>query len=156
MRNLGELNINEGGKKISRKPPTDKEIKEFEKEIGVKLPLEYIQLLKYSNGGHPEVDCFVPKGSTPDDTWGVNDFFYLNAEKDRFGNIYYEIGRWRSALGKKAIPFASDGGDNQFFLNFKNNPPSVEILVHDNFRTIKAADTFEEFIDMLTYDPDMI
>ncbi|HEX8223319.1 MAG TPA: SMI1/KNR4 family protein [Allosphingosinicella sp.] len=62
MRNLAELNLNDGGRPVDRAPPSAKAIAEFEREFSVSLPEEYIRLLTFSNGGHPELDTIAPMG----------------------------------------------------------------------------------------------
>ncbi len=62
MRNLSELNINERGKPVGRVAPSDRMIDAFESHFGLKLPTDYIILLRYANGGHPELDSFEPVG----------------------------------------------------------------------------------------------
>lgn len=61
------------------------------------------------------------------------------------------------SLGKDALPFAVDGGGNQFFLDLKSSPQAVKVCVHDdNFSVVNLAPSFEAFIDGLAVDPEMI
>ena len=57
MRNLAELNINEGGKAVERPAPSREDIVEFEQAFGVSLLPGLSFLLQASNGGHPEFDA---------------------------------------------------------------------------------------------------
>ena len=157
MRELSELNINEGGTPVQRPAPTEEEIANFQKHFSVSLPLEYLMLLKHSNGGHPELCSFIPKFQDESNRWGIDYFYHLNSEYDNILNLWKVTENWQPILGKTAIPIASDGGGNQIFLDTKDNPPSVYLCIHDQqFKKIYVADSFSEFIDLLSIDPDMI
>ena len=55
------------------------------------------------------------------------------------------------------VPIANDGCGNQIMLSFHQNPPTVELCIHDDgMRIIHVADSFSQFIDSLCVDPDMI
>jgi len=67
------------------------------------------------------------------------------------------MGHWSQILGKGTIPFASDAGGNQYFLDLKTSPASVKMCLHDeNFAVVELALSFEDFIDRLSIDPEMI
>ena len=54
------------------------------------------------------------------------------------------------------IPIATDGRGNQVLIDF-DQPSSIELCIHDEaMALIHVADSFGEFVDMLTTDPDMI
>lgn len=157
MRDLKELNLNEGGKPVPWPRPTAEQVREFEERFGVRLPDEYLSLLRYSNGGHPEKDSFRPAGATEDVLWGVNRFYHLTDDHTDLEGLWRATEEWQSVIGKKLVPVANDAGGNQLVLAFDRHPPSVKICIHDeNFRLLHVADTFGEFIDLLVRDPDMI
>ena len=157
MRNLSELNINEKGKPVGRLAPTNEAIGEFQSHFGVVLPEAYIKLLQHANGGHPEVDSIEPIGRPQAAKWAVNRFYHLDDDKASTTNLWNVTEKWRSILGKNAIPFAGDGGGNQFFLDLNTQAASVKLCVHDEkFAVVELAPTFEAFIDALFVDPDMI
>jgi hypothetical protein len=57
MRNLAELKLADArGEPVDRAPPSAEVISAFEREFNVSLPPEYLEFLKYSNGGPPELD----------------------------------------------------------------------------------------------------
>ncbi len=65
--------------------------------------------------------------------------------------------KWQRILGKDALPFASDGGGNQFILDLKTIPPAVKVCVHDEgFRVVDLAPSFAALVDGLAVDPEMI
>jgi len=157
MRNLDELNVNEGGRPVTRRPPTAAQIANFQSHFGVVLPDDYLALLRHSNGGHPEQDSFKPKGLVEDVFWGVNRFYFLNEDQDDLEGLWAATKEWRGVLHTNIVPIGNDGGGNQLLLLFGQDPPSVELCIHDEgMRNIHVADSFGEFIDMLTEDPDMM
>jgi len=157
MRNLDELNVNECGHPVTRKPPTAAQIAEFQSNFGVTLPDEYLVFLRHSNGGHPERDSFRPKGLAEDVSWGVGRFYFLSDDHNDLEGLWAASNEWRWALHSNIVPIGDDDGGNQILLSFDKQPPSVELCVHDEgMRIIHVADSFGEFIDMLSEDPDMI
>jgi hypothetical protein len=157
MRDLNELNMNEGGQPVTRQPPTDAQVADFDSHFGVILPKEYVAFLRHSNGGHPEQNSFRPKGLVEDVRWGVNRFYHLSQDQNDLEGLWGAATEWRQVIAGNTIPIGNDGGGNQLLLSFDHAPPSVEICIHDeNMRLIHVADSFGEFIDMLTEDPDMI
>jgi hypothetical protein len=157
MRDLSELNINEGGHKVRRPPPTLAHVRAFEHHFGVSLPDDYIQLLRHSNGGHPEVDSFAPLAAPDASRWSVNRFYHLDDDTASTTSLWLATERWRPIIGRLAIPFASDGGGNQFFLDLAIAPAPVRVCVHDeNCRFITLASSFAAFVNGLHSDPEMI
>lgn len=157
MRDLSKLNINIGGNPVQRPAPNPETIAAYEREFNLKLPDELVQLLNHSNGGHPELDSFAVKGGRDDDRWAVNSFYHLDEERDSSGSLWLMTRRWRPYIGEQAVPFASDGGGNQFFLDLRTTPAVVKVCIHDdNFRVIELAASFGEFIDGLEIDPNMV
>lgn len=157
MRNLAELNLNEGGKSVERAPPSPEIIAAFEQEFGVSLPSEYIELLTHSNGGHPELESIAPMGRSDIAKRSVDRFFYLNEDRSGPTGMWAAARAWRPNLGKKQIPIATDGGGNPFVLDMSYTPPRVLACLHDEgFSMVEIATSFGDFIDNLELDPDMI
>jgi hypothetical protein len=157
MRDLAEINMNEGGDPVTRKPPTAAQVSRFQTHFGVVLPNEYLEFLRHANGGSPEIDSFRPKGLVEDDLWGVNRFYFLNNDREDLEGVWKATEEWRAVLHTNIVAIGDDAGGNQIILLFDKMPPSVELCIHDEgMRMIHVADSFGEFIDMLTEDPDMI
>jgi hypothetical protein len=157
MRDLNEINVNEGGVPVSRPAPTAQDIKQFETAYGLSLPESYLQFLRHANGGHPELNCFLPLGASADNRWSIDVFYHLGPDQEEPNNIWLMTQRWRSVLGESVVPIAQDGGGNQVYLDFRGDAPMVKLCVHDEeFKTISVADSFDSFVDMLHEDPDMI
>ena len=156
MRDLRELNLNEGGRPVTRKPPSDAQIAAFQSHFGIVLPEDYIVFLRHSNGGHPERDAFRPKGLV-DGLFGVAYFYRLNDDQADVSGVWAATTAWRNALSANVAAIGDDGGGNQILLCFDGNSASVKLCIHDEaMRLIHVADSFSEFIDMLREDPDMI
>ena len=154
MRNLHELNINEGGEPVRRPPPSDAALGHFERRFGLSVPDDLVQLLKFSNGGHPELNALDADGE-----FAVDTIYHLAEEEedDDTESLEFATEQWRPILGIHALPFARDGGGNQFFLDLAASPPAVKICLHDEeFKVVPLAPSFEDFVARLKVDPDMI
>jgi len=151
MRRLNELNIDSS--KLDG--PNAHEIDDFENWFGVKLPLDYIGFLRFSNGGSPEVDTFVYRVGEDEGEGAVSTFFSLTSDKDDTYGIWYCTGLIESVLGFKCVAIAENGGGDMIFLDMRDKPPSVKILYRSSGNsTPEIADTFEDFIDSLHLNPD--
>ena len=153
MRDLSELNINEGGRPVSRAAPSKEVFDSFELKTGLKIPVEYQELLRFSNGGHPELDSV----NGPGGQFSVNSFYHLTANIEGSESLWSIVEHWRPSLGSAALPFANDGGGNQFFLDLSTQPSRVRLCVHDEgMRIIEISKSFSDFINSLELDPEMI
>ncbi len=158
MRELSELRVNERGRPVNRKAPSTSVIEAFQLRFDVQLPDNYLAFLRYANGGHPELDLFVPI-NTPagEGEWAVNRFHHLDDDTRSTNSLWWATETWRPILGEDALPFAGDGVGNEFFLDLTTTPPAVKLCIHDDeFRIVNLASSFEAFIDGLTLDPDAI
>ena len=150
MRDLTELNINEGGKPVDRQPPSDAVIAAFEAEIGMPLPAELIHFLRFSNGGHPELDAV----DGADGEFAVNHFYHLTEEDRGTESLWHAAEEWRPIVGTDYIPFAETGGGDPFMLDVSETPPSVNICLHnENMDIYEVSPSFEAFIDSLAINP---
>lgn len=157
MRALEELDINEGGARVLRASPTPEEIQALESNFGVKLPAAYLALLRHSNGGHPRLDSFIPSAAQEQVFWSVNRFYHLSENRSDAEGVWNATAIWRRATGIALVSIANTGAGHQIVLDYREQPPSVEICLHDEgYRFLRAANTFEAFLDLLCEDPDMI
>lgn len=153
MRNLKELEINEGGKPVTRPPPSVQMIQEFEHAYGIKLPHDLVSLLCFSNGGHPQLNAVNGR----DGEFALDTFYHLTDENHETESLWYAMKHWLPALGTNAIPFGNDGGGNQFFIDLSTGKEEVKICLHNfGMKTKLVANSFSEFIDSLDVDPDLI
>lgn len=155
MRDLTELNINEGGKPVSRRKPLQSDIEAFEQHFRVVLPKSYVFLLQFSNGGHPEVDSFCVNDD-PADLWNLNHFYHLLPEVTDSENLWEETSNLQGILGSGVVPIGDDGGGNTVFLSYDSDPPNIKLVIVDSMEIVKVCDTFERFIDNLRMNPDYL
>jgi hypothetical protein len=157
MRDLSELKMNERGKPVKRSPPTLEAIDAFQRHFNVALPAEYIYLLNFSNGGHPELDSIEPIGRAGAARRSVDHFYYLDGDTNSIASLWTAMRTWISVLGENYVPFAVDGGGNPFVLDLNSTPPKVKACLHDeNYVLIDLAPSFTSFIDALSIDPEII
>jgi hypothetical protein len=158
MRDLKELNINEGGKPVTRARPTADQIAYIENLVGVKLPASYITLLMFSNGGHPQLDTFYFKAEGSLQEWGIGVFFHISWDFESPENIVWNYARRWSGADKGILPIADDGVGNLVCLDLTNaGNQRVVLWVHDpGPKLLSVAGSIEEFIDGLTTNPDYI
>ena len=156
MRKLEELKL----RRFFRPAPpcTVADVAWFEQRYGVKLPAAYVALLTFTNGGWPGVNRFLPAGSKDGEVFAVNAFYHLTPphhahEKANAGeSVWRSTEALRPFLGPRAVPIASDGCGNEVYLDFRSDPPSVRLSVHDPDDDVLVADTFEKFLDLLHSD----
>ena len=104
MRDLAELNINEGGEPVERPAPTAGQIEAFERAFGVKLPDDYLTLLRHANGGSPEVDSIDPAEGGEVASWAVDHFLFLTDNRDSLEGLWSQAKAWGKVLGPGVIP----------------------------------------------------
>ena len=153
MRDPIELNISQA----VGEPPSETLVELFEDRFQVKLPVEFVKLLHYSNGGYPELDSFIPKAAASQHFRGVDRFYGLTADREHVSKLWGATAAWQSSAGKQIVPIAHTAGGDQIVLLYESTPPSVWLCLHDEgFKMTLVADSFSEFIDMLCEDPEMI
>ena len=132
-------------------------VREFEANFAIKLPEEYLLLLKHSHGGGRSS---TPYSLSMGETSVFGRLIGSNFSMDRriIPKIYGRRPRTGDLLlGDKAVPFAENGGGDQFFLDLGASPPCVRLCIHDDrFKIIDIASSFEAFIDGLGLDSDRI
>jgi hypothetical protein len=151
LRNLAELNINEGGRPVARRPPLAEDVERFEKRFKVEVPAELRMLLEHANGGHTELDTLLE--TADHGRHAINRFHHLGHDEAP-GGLVYAMVHWRSILGDGALPFASDGAGNPFFVDPGDG--SVMICLHPEMQVVRLSGSFSEFIDGLQLDDEMI
>jgi hypothetical protein len=159
MRNLRELNINEGGELVTLPPPSPEQIALVEQAVGKCLPTSYVEFLRFSNGGHPELDTFRIESGGKQYEWGVDRFFHISDDLDSTEDVMWNYRNLPGDPPRTLLPIGCDGGGNLIFLDLSEDGDGrIFFWVHDdpNLPLLHVADSFEEFIDMLTLNPDYI
>lgn len=155
MRDLDELSIN-SYPDAPRPAPTEEQFRRFAVAFDVDLPDRYADFLRHANGGHPELDSFVPVDADAADSWAVDHFYHLSEEEDS-ESLWVATRTWRPVLGNRAVPIASDGGGNQVFLDLDENPVMVKLAIAEGALSIRdVSRDFEQFLDLLHTNPDFI
>jgi hypothetical protein len=153
--NLANLNINSGGKPVAGFVGDDAAFVELERLTGGKLPAAYVDLIRYADGGHPEVGCFYVPGGHPNNFFEVDQFYSIG--NPSFETVKSALRRFGDLLGPDALPFGRDGGGNQFFLSMSSQPPAVWLcLADEDGKRVKLADSMELFLTGLASNPDFI
>jgi hypothetical protein len=159
MRDLRELNINKGGRPVTRPRPTPGQLAYVEHLVGAKFPPSYVALLRFSNGGHPEVDTFYFEAEGVRHEWGIDRFFHISSDIESVENVVWHYRhRWKGAP-RGMLPIADDGVGNLICLDLSEiGDGKVVLWVHDDpdQPLLVAADSFEALIDSLVMNPDYI
>jgi hypothetical protein len=177
MHDLHELGIEPPGRCGLLRPPTEDEIRDFERHFGVRLARDYVDFLSAHNGGRPKLNSFKTKSGY---LCGIGSFHYLLPEDPlrqdlvhhpngwEFGNLWAEtrelqnmIRRWsremptvREVSTDQVVPFAYDTGNAKAFaFDLRYDPhPVCMVIVDDRFRVSILAGSFTEFVDQLYED----
>jgi len=153
--NIERLNINVRGSPVVGFLGGDEAINELASSVGEKIPEAYKSFLRFADGGHPEVGCFYLHGSDVNNGFDV-DWFYsvANPAVELVKNV---LKNWGGILGDGMLPIGCDGGGNLIYLDLSSDASSVWLYLHDeDKKRLKVADSFEQFIDGLTVNPDFI
>jgi hypothetical protein len=158
MRDLNELNINEGGRPVTRPQPTPEQLAFVENLVGAKLPRSYVAFLMFSNGGGPEVDTFYFEAEGVRYEWGINEFFHISSDHASTESVVWNYTHRWSGAQREVLPIADDGVGNLICLDLsETGNEKVVLWVHDPVQPLlSVADSFETLIDSLVMNPDYI
>ena len=132
--------------------PTDEIISEIEAELGYKLPMSYIHLMKQHNGGMPLNACFPIEAS--DDYINIVGIFGIGREKPyslcgEYGSQFW-IQEWDYPSIGVAICNTLTGGHDMIFLDYRlcghDGEPQVVLVNQEDYYITYLAGNFEEFI----------
>lgn len=152
---LERLNINVNGTPSAGFTGSDARFAAVGSHVGVSLPKAYIEFIRSADGGHPEVGCICPPEGDENNFFCV-DWFYSFSNPD-VENIDTVLDAWNEVLGPHCLPFARDGGGNQFYLDMTGTEASVWLYLHDEGGArVLLANSFEQFLAALTSNPDFI
>lgn len=132
-------NINEYVKNLNLNVPiSDEEIDLFEKEIGIKLPYDYVEFLKMGNGG----EGFVGENSYII-FWNLNEIIEINKA--------YNVKEYVPGL----LLFASSGGGEAYAFDIRNKSmPLVKVpFIGMSLNEIEyISPKFITFLEILSKD----
>ena len=129
-------------------PASDDQVQKAERELGVRLPADFLAIAKTHQGAMPEPECFdLPEG-------GKGSIKYLlHFEEEPF---YSSIAALREpvndVLPKKVIPFAEDSGGNLLCFDYRNSDETPEILFwdHEGNAPFPLQTIASSFTDLIT------
>jgi len=150
MRDLAELDIRQVDTGTQRPAPSSEAVVAFEHHFGVKIPKDYLKLLRHSNGD------WIGANAVPSGVWSVGRFFYLDDDRKSLEGLWRHMAVWRRIVGDRYLPFADDGFGNVFMFDLATSPPKVVVCDHEeSYAIIDLAPSFEAFVDSLVrYDND--
>lgn len=130
------------------------EFNNFQKDLGVNFPNEYIKFLEKNNGGNPELNI-VELLNDEIKSFSVTEFFGVNNVKINDLKSQYETYKKRIPSGN--IPICRVEGGNIVCLNIDNGLISLwdhdtELINEDVLSTnslLKVAGSFEEFLSLM-------
>ncbi len=123
---------------------TSEELANFEKQFKLNLPEAYKKIILEYNGGFPEKPYFKEKE------------IIFNAIKYGFDPVENDINDLKDIVPKNFYPFGRDGGGWYFCMDLTAGEKYGKIYFcpMDGDEPEFLADTFGEFMDKLSYDPD--
>ncbi|RPF54144.1 SMI1/KNR4 family protein [Aquisalibacillus elongatus] len=132
----------------------EKEFNNFQKELGINLPKEYIKFLKEYNGGIPELNI-VELQNEEVKSFSVTEFFGVNNEKINDLKSQYET--YKERIPSENIPICRAEGGNIVCLNIDNGLISFwdhdTELLNENVSSanslLRVATNFEEFLSLM-------
>jgi len=137
----------------SKSVVSEQELTNLENQLGVKLPVSYIEFLKKNNGGYPQPDDF----DFSDDGSSIDRFLEVSDSKNE--SIIEYFNTYRNRIPKNYFPVAKDPGANLilieingagskiYYWNHENEVEDSDIPGMDNMYLI--ASNFDEFINNL-------
>ena len=123
------------------------------------FPKSYLDFLRFANGGGLKLASFpfYEREGT-----AVDVFYKLTAdESDKYGVIYNTLFLrevlYYIEVETQLVAVAADGGDNLIFMECIPESNAMYILYRTELASIvPVADTFEDFIDSLYLNPDLL
>lgn len=109
-------------------PVTKKEVEDVEKKLGVKFPLDYIEVAMKYNGAHVSPELF--QVGRKERVFGTL-LTYDNEDDEYILGVFND---YKDTLPKKIIPFAFDPSGNLICFDYKNHEddPIVIFWEHEN------------------------
>jgi hypothetical protein len=148
--------------------PTESELEASEQELGTSLPADFIEFLMVANGGSADYSARVPPPEG--EHTGMGRLYSTKPDKREeypvgtfLGEIQLSRQTW--AIPREVLPFADDGGECDWYLDLTSegqgrvvvfrggHPPWTGRSSEDAY--FHVADSFVEFIDSLSVEPEL-
>ncbi|WP_299673531.1 SMI1/KNR4 family protein [uncultured Tenacibaculum sp.] len=89
---------------------------ELEKTIGFSLPKNYLNFLKKTNGGTPQLNSLKVKLNNKEELWSVSYFFGVH-RGEYWASIFWVLKALNNRIPKEFFPFANNGGGDYYVIN---------------------------------------
>lgn len=140
-------------RRFDNEPLTDEMIERAEIKLGVKLPAEYIELIKERNGGSLNCSCFPVDGKDADKLGkSINIDHIMGIGKDNGGILQSLFFAEEFELKPKLIPFYGDGDSWICFDYNKKGPfksPVISYVHSHSGEVTEISPDFKTFIEQL-------
>lgn len=121
------------------------EINLIEHELSVKLPIDFVNLIRQYNGARPSLISFDLENEKEKVFDSLIDF-----SPNGNNNVIEVYKSFKKNSLKKNIPFGEDGFGNYICFQYQNSEnPNIIFFNHETNEVKLIADSFKEFIDML-------
>lgn len=158
MRDLIELPMDHHGKPVATPPPTGGQIALVERLLKAPLPEDYVAFLRFSNGGHPQLDTFYITRDGAREPWTIDHFFHVAADSPATEDTRDVLWQYRTLepdLPQRFLPIADNGFGDLLLLDLTDGGQGRVVLwVHDeDWPLFEVAESFAGLIDGLTTYP---
>lgn len=139
--------------RFDNEPLTDEMIERAEIKLGVKLPTEYIELIRERNGGSLNYSCFPVTGKDADKLGkSITIDHIMGIGKDNGGILQSSFFAEEFELKSKLIPFYGDGDSWICFDYNKKGPfkdPAISYAHSHSGEVIEISPDFKTFLEEL-------
>lgn len=159
MRDLRELRMNSRGGWAVTRPLTAEGLRSVEELVGKRLPSGYVEFLRFSNGGYPELDTFEYESVGGQREWSGTRFFHVSADPGSTEGVIWNHRNWYPGAPHTLLPIAENGFGDYLLLDLANDKNDrIVIWWHEIPDEEQSFDhtglSFEQMIDRLTRSPD--
>ena len=172
MRDLQELKLNDAGAPVITAPPTKQQLAYLEHLVGAPLPPAYVEFLQFSNGGHPQLNSFFieVRAEGYREQWSVDNFFSISSDDpdvEDTDEVLWRYNHRNDTLTQEFLPIADNGIGDTIYLDLtreghgrvvlcaRERPAWARGALPASDVLLPIAASFEEFIDLLTLNPDL-
>ncbi|WP_052002357.1 SMI1/KNR4 family protein [Halalkalibacter wakoensis] len=133
--------------RFAKNPATERVLNEVEKELNIRLPIAYRELLTRYNGARPKPNVIHSKGKSNGKV--VKTFLNIYPIK---GGIRDVMSWLKANIPQNVIPFANDPFGNYICFDYrsgKTTEPTIVFWDHESRNTVYISGSFSHFLDEL-------
>jgi len=135
----------------------DDAIRKVEQMLQMRLPLEFVQIVKECNGGCPERSSFIYIDPETNRKVGAGFGALINFDVNEEDNIMDFLNEPPEGFPKYLVPFAEPGNGDYICFDYsgekKGRNPRIVMWLHENredSNTVQLANDFGAFMETLT------